>query len=231
MRIYEAVGHCRLIGSGTKLEINRGILMSIDDLQAKWQSHDHGVPLNIDSDLLLNEVRRNHRAFELLLWQRDVSEVAAAALVTGLFATLGVMMRQWGLLLCSAGSLFVGMFFVFDRLKHRRRRSLVEDSLPSVIDSSISQVQHQIWLLRNILWWYLLPLIPGLIIFLVSESWKSRGNGVIEQAVIAAVGLICAVAFWQAYRINLREVKNTLEPRRLELEELRASLRSSSPAA
>jgi hypothetical protein len=203
--------------------------MSFDDLKAKWQSHDHGIQLNIDANLLMNEVRRNHRALELQLWLRDLNEIIAAALITCVFATLAVLMGQWTLLFCAAGTLFVGLFFIFDRVKQRRRRSVFEDSLQLTIDASLAQVQHQIWLLRNVLWWYLLPLVPGIVLFLVSTAWQSRGNGLAEQLVIAGVAAICAAAFWLAYRINQREIIRTLEPRRIELEALRASLNSSAP--
>jgi hypothetical protein len=201
--------------------------MSFDDLQAKWKEHDHGVQLIVDVKVLLNEVRRNHRALGLQLWQRDVNEIAAAALITCVLATLAVLMGQWTLLLCAAGSLFVGLFFILDRVKQRRRRSSVECSLHSTVDASIEQVQHQIWLLRNVLWWYLLPLVPGIVLFLASASWQSRGSGLGEQLVIAGVASICAIAFWLVYRANQREITRTLEPRRVELEELRASLSST----
>jgi hypothetical protein len=204
--------------------------MSFDELQEKWQAHDHGIRRNIDTEWLSREVRRNHRALELQLWQRDFGEVTAAALITGVFATLAVWLQQWTLLLCAAGSLFVGLFFVVDRWKQRHRRAVVGSSLQSTIEASIAEVQHQIWLLRNILWWYLLPLIPGLVAFLVTTFWQSAGNGLAEQVVIAVVGLLCAVAFWSVYWINQREIKAKLEPRRIELEELRALLNSAGSA-
>jgi hypothetical protein len=192
--------------------------MSFDDLQAKWQAHDHGMRLDIDADLLLREVRRNHRALELQLWQRDFGEVTAAVLITGVFATLAVLMHQWTLLLCAAGSLFVGLFFVVDRWKQRRRRSVIGSSLQSTIEASLAEVQHQIWLLRNILWWYLLPLVPGLVAFLVTNFWQSSEKGIAEQ-------------IWSVYRINQREIKKSLEPRRNELEELQTRLGSSNANA
>ena len=204
--------------------------MRFDDLQAKWQAQDPANRFNIDAKQLLNEVRRNHRALDLQLWWRDINEIAAAFLITCVFTTLAVLMSEWSLLVCAAGSLFVGAFFIRDRVKQQRRRSAVEDTLLSTVDASLAQVQHQIALLRNVLWWYLLPLVPGMVLFLVSASWQSRGNGLAEQLVIAVVGLICAVAFWQVYRANLREVERTLVPRRIELEELRASLEASLPA-
>ncbi len=38
--------------------------MGLDEIQSTWQSHDHGQRLTIDIQLLLKEVRRNHRAME-----------------------------------------------------------------------------------------------------------------------------------------------------------------------
>ena len=213
-------------GSYYELEINRGDCMSFDELQARWQAHDHEGQLNIDSDALLEEVRRNQRDFETRMWRRDLVEVTAAVLVTFVFGTLAVLMDQWSLVLGAAGSLIVGIFLVFDRLKQRRQRTTVADSLPSAIDASIDQVQHQIWLLRNILWWYLMPLVPGPVAILVSTSRQSLGTGLAEQLVIAFVGLICLLAFWCVYWLNQREIARNLEPRRMELEELRASLSS-----
>ena len=205
--------------------------MNFDELQSKWQAHDHVKQVNIDSDQLLKDVVQNYRSLESQLWRRDVGEIATAALLTFVFATLAILMHEASLFLCAAGCLFVGLFLFWHRRKQQRSRSVVEDSLQSTIDASITQVQQQIWLLRNILWWYLLPLVPGIVLLLASASRQSIGNGIAEQAVIAAVGLICAAGFWHAYRINLREVKNTLEPRRKELEELRASLSASRPAS
>jgi len=200
--------------------------MSFDEWQARWQAHDHGGQLNIDSDALLEEVLRNQSDFEKRMWRRDFGEVTAAVLVTFIFGTLAVLMDQWSLFLGAAGSLFVGIFMVFDRLKQRWQRTTVADSLPSAINASLVQVQHQIWLLRNILWWYLLPLVPGLVAILVSTSRESQGNGLADQLVIAFVGLICLLAFWGVYWLNQREITRNLEPRRMELEELRASLSS-----
>lgn len=199
--------------------------MNFDDLQSKWQSHDHGTRLTIDADVLLKEVRRNHRALELSLYRRDVDEIVAAAMVSGAFGGLAVLLREWTLFLCSAGGLFVGIFFVVDRWIQYRRRPVADDSLQSCIQASLFQVHHQIWLLKNILWWYLLPLVPGMVAFLGSLSWKTHAAGLGERLVVAAVGLVCALGFWRAYRLNQQAVKDSFEPRRHELEALLASLK------
>jgi hypothetical protein len=204
--------------------------MNFEEMQSKWQSQGHGLSLQIDATLLMREVQRNYKTFESQLWRRDVNEVLAAVLVTGGFAALSIALGEWSLLLCALGGLFIGVFLVVDRVKQNRLRSAQADTLQSMLETSLSQVQHQIWLLQNILWWYLLPLIPGVVVFLASVAWQSAGSGIVEQLVIAGVGLICAVTFWQVYRINLLEVTKRLEPRRRELEELLASLSSPPPA-
>jgi positive regulator of sigma E activity len=202
--------------------------MTFDDLQSTWQSHNHGMPLNVDTNLLMSEVRQNQRVFERQLLRRDLSEIIAALLITIVFASLAVLLGQWTLFLCAAGSLIVGSFFLVDRLKQRQRRSTIANTLLLTVDAAIEEVKHQIRLLRNIVWWYLLPLIPGLGLFLASVSWQSRANGFAEQIVIAGVAAICAIAFWLVYWINQREIRKTLEPRRQELEELRSRLTSSN---
>jgi positive regulator of sigma E activity len=202
--------------------------MTFDDLQSTWQSHNHGMPLNVDTNVLMREVRQNHRVFERQLLCRDLSEIIAALLITVVFASLAVLLGQWTLFLCAAGSLIVGSFFLVDRLKQRQRRSTIANTLLLTVDAAIEEEKHQIRLLRNILWWYLLPLIPGIGLFLASVSWQSRANGFAEQIVIAVVAAICAIAFWLVYWINQREIRKTLEPRRQELEELRSRITSSN---
>lgn len=126
--------------------------MSFGDLKSKWQSHDHGARLNVDADLLLNEVRRNHRTLLSSLFYRDMVEVAAAVIVTGVFGFMAVKLNEWSLYLCSAGGLCVGTYFVVDRWIQHRRRPVSDDSLQSCIEASLAQVNHQIWLLKNICW-------------------------------------------------------------------------------
>lgn len=199
--------------------------MNFDDLQSTWQSHDHGTRLSIGASLLLNEVRRNHQALESSLLRRDIVEVVTAIVLTGVFGVLAVRLNEWTLLLCSFGCLFVGTFFVVDRWLQSRRRPVSDDSLQSCIQASLVQVHHQIWLLKNIFWWYMLPLIPGMAVFLVTVAWKLREAGLVGLLLVAAVGLFSALVFWGVYLLNQQGVKKSLEPRLAELEVLLASLK------
>ena len=198
--------------------------MSFDELQSKWQSHDHGSRVNLDADLLLTEVHRNHRALESSLLQRDLVEVVASAIVTGFFGYVAVLHNEWSLYLCSLGGLFVGVFLIVDRWIQHRRRPVSDASLQSCIQASLVQVNHQIWLLKNIIWWYLMPPSIGVVAFLGSSAWKARDADWVSQLTLAVIVFIGVLTFWGVYWLNQRAVRKTFEPRRNELESLLASL-------
>jgi hypothetical protein len=85
-------------------------------------------------------------------------------------------------------------------------------------------VNHQIWLLKNILWTYLLPLNVSLVIMVLvqaSRSWHTRVAAGLD--IVFVVGF-CALISWGVYWLNQYAVRRQLEPRRRELEALLASL-------
>lgn len=199
--------------------------MSFDDLQNQWQSHDHGTRLNLDANLLLKEVRCNHQAMERSLFGRDLVEVVAAAFVTLFFGYSAKSQNEWPMYVIALGGLFVGVFLVVDRTIQRRRRPVSDDSLQSCIQASLVQVNHQIWLLRNIVWWYLLPLAVGMVLLHGSRAWKARDAGLMPQIGLVIAVLVCLLLFWGVYWLNQQAVKKMFEPRREELESLLASLK------
>jgi thiosulfate reductase cytochrome b subunit len=86
------------------------------------------------------------------------------------------------------------------------------------------QVKHQIWLLRNVFWWYLLPFQVGIGALICSVSWQARLAGLTVIMGLAGFALVCGLLGWGVYRLNQSAVRTTLEPRRQELETLLSSL-------
>ncbi len=94
------------------------------------------------------------------------------------------------------------------------------------IKRSIDQSNHQIWLLRNIFWWYLLP--PGIgmavvlsyVLYLVLQDGLLSRAHVWEVLYLTGVAVLVALTFWGVYLLNQRAVRNELLPRKQELEEL-----------
>jgi hypothetical protein len=90
------------------------------------------------------------------------------------------------------------------------------------VASALAQIDHQIWLLRNVFWWYLLPMVLAIACFAVHISWAAR-----QEAGWALGGFVMAVTvptFAYAYWLNQRCVRHQLVPRREELAKLLASL-------
>src|SRR5215470_10040166 len=129
-----------------------------DDLKKAWQSEAAQQRLILDAGLVLNEVRRNERHFAAKIFRRDVREVGVALLLVPVWIYLGVKnSAPWSWYLVVPTLLWVAGFMIVDRAHQHRHQPRPGDTLCSNVENSLAQVEHQIWLLRNISWWYLLP--------------------------------------------------------------------------
>ncbi|MEJ0090971.1 MAG: hypothetical protein WDM80_14665 [Limisphaerales bacterium] len=194
--------------------------MNFEDLQKAWQSHDPGTKVTINPGVLMKEVRRNQQQFWRTIFWRDAREVGVAALLTWLFLDRAIRHHDWSLYPLSLDCLFVGVYIVVDRWIQHRRRPVMNDAIQSCIQSSLAQVNHQIWLLKNIFWWYLLPIESGLGVLIAVHLWHDRHAGLSAMAGLTAYALFCGLTFWGVYWVNQFAVRKDLEPRRQELETL-----------
>lgn len=198
--------------------------MNLEDFQKSWQSQDAQSRISINADALLNEVRRNQQQFWATIFWRDVREVGVAFLLTLFFSYHGLRHHDWTDFLVGFACFGVGAFMVIDRLLQRKKQPAQNDSIKACVQSSLHQVNHQIWLLKNILWNYLLPLAAALEISICVSAWHSRNNLIVALFGFVAPTLIVALLYWGIYRLNQFAVHKSLEPRRHELESLLASL-------
>jgi hypothetical protein len=198
--------------------------MSFEDLQKAWQSQKAGADVTINADVLLKEVRRNQQQFRMTIFWRDVREVGTAFLLTAFFSYQGLRHGDWTRILVGVACFGVGTFMVADRLLQRRKQATAKDPLKFCIKASLNQVTHQIWLLKNVFWWYLLPIAAALAILFGYSAWRARNIG--SAAVIGTLvgALAVALLYWGIYWVNQVAVRKSLEPRRQELETLLASL-------
>jgi hypothetical protein len=194
--------------------------MKFEDWQKAWQSQNAGASVTINADVLLQEVRRNQQHFLATIFWRDVREVGVAYLLAVFFIAYGGR-RDWTHLLVGLACFGVGTFILADRRRQRRRQPAPNDSLRVCAEDSLNQVKHQIWLLRNVFWWYLLPIGAPLAGSTVAAIWHNR-HGANELADRCFYGLFCVLLFWGIYWLNQFAVRKTLAPRQRELEALLA---------
>jgi hypothetical protein len=199
-----------------------------DPLQEAWQSQ----PLPpVDADQLIREFRRGQQQFAAMIFRRDALEVGVCLLLLPIWVGMGVRIGlPWTWYLIMPGIAWIAAFMTIDRRRQGRRRAPPGDPLVRSVESSLAEVEHQIWLLRNVHWWYLLPLAVPMLAFFAHIFWQlSRGN--VWEAAIATSFITVVVVGINAwlYWINQVAVRSTLEPRRRELASMLQSLSDESP--
>jgi len=201
--------------------------MTFDDLKNKWHKQEHGK-LIISEDILLKEVRRNKKSFELLIFWRDVREGGVSFLLAGFFGYQAIKMNVWSLYITAISVLFVGIYLVADRMIQKKKICQREKNLNEYIQISLTQVEHQIWLLKNVFWWYLLPVLFGVAIFFAHVAWNLRSSGrVFWEHIFRSAGILIVVN-WGVYKLNQYAAKKALEPRKDELEQLLSQFKDSN---
>jgi hypothetical protein len=195
--------------------------MDPDPLKASWQAQPRPA---IDPERLLAEIHRDQRSLATCIFWRDVREVGVSLLLVPVWAYLGwALSLPWTWYLMVPTLVWVAGFLLADRLRHPQRPPDPGEPLVRCVEGSLAQVGHQIWLLRNVGWWYLLPFAVPAVAFIGQVNLLAAGGwgaAVTTAGVGAVVGLILA---W-VYRLNQAAVRDKLEPRRRELQGLLAGL-------
>lgn len=209
--------------------------MEPDPYQQAWRAESSQTRITIDVDLLRKEVQRSHRNFRAMIFWRDVREVGVAVVLLLVWVFLGPTLKlPWTWYLTIPALIWVMGFLLVDRLRHKPKRGAEGETLLESVTESLRQVEHQIWLLRNIVWWYLLPFTISILAFFAqasSDALVPTGIGwlTLVQAGLGLIffGLLCAILFavygW-VYSVNQKAVQTELEPRRQELLALLKSL-------
>jgi CubicO group peptidase (beta-lactamase class C family) len=199
--------------------------MDADKFQQAWKADSARMHVTIDADLLSNEVQRFHRDFQSTIFWRDIREAGTSLLLIPIWFAMGIPLSlPWTWYLTVPALIWVAGFLLMDRRRHPQRSSEPGEPLRFYVKESLTQVEHQIWLLRNVFWWYLLPFSLSIMAFFLQVAWNTSGGGWGFVVVAAFLGLFLFVIYGGTYRLNQRAVRNQLEPRRQDLLKLVASL-------
>jgi uncharacterized membrane protein YdcZ (DUF606 family) len=168
-----------------------------DDIRNVWQNQPlENRPMPID------EVRSKAQQFEKRVSRRNLREYIGGAIGIAIF-TFYVFkfpspMARTGSLLIIAG-LVVIMIQIYKRASPGRLP--VDLALTASLEFHRRELVRQRDLLRSVWWWYLGPLVPGLVVFVAGIA-PPRG----AAAVINAVPFFCilGLVIWLNHRAALR---------------------------
>jgi cytochrome bd-type quinol oxidase subunit 2 len=134
----------------------------LDKLQEAWQSQCH-KPLDVNPDQLLKTARLEQR-----------TNYWVDILVILVFSCFGAFMvwsafrkdihEDWPYLISAASGAWVVGYVLFDRWRRRRDAAHYDNSVLAHVEQAIKELEHQKWLSRNTLWWYILPIALGCMI-------------------------------------------------------------------
>ena len=199
--------------------------MDPDDYQRAWQEHTSQTRVSVDADLLLKEVQRNQQDFTATIFRRDFVEIGVGILLLPLWFYLGFKFSlPWTWYLGVPAILWSIGFFLVDCLYYRPAPTQPSEPLLNSARESLAQIEHQIWLLRNIFWWYILPFTLAALAFFVQVTWLMSRSWLYLLDLVLFVAAVDIVIFF----MNQRAVDRQLEPRRRELLALLASLGDES---
>lgn len=203
--------------------------MELDKFQQAWKSDAAQLRVSIDIELLTKEMQRSQQSFRSTVFWRDVRELGVGLLMIPIWIYLGIAMAlPWTWYLEIPASVWVMGFTILDRRRHTQKASQQSESLLHCSKESLRQVDHQIWLLRNVFWWYLLPYTVAIMAFFVHVSWQASSDWWEFFARVGGFGLLTLVVYGVTYLVNQSVVRLQLEPHRQELLNLVASLEDDS---
>jgi hypothetical protein len=159
--------------------------MNPDPAKQAWQASVEvaGVP---PLDLVHKGAAKLYRG----VWWRNAREYAACALIVLFFGwqalTLDNDLRRIGAVLSVAGALFVAWQL------HRRASAAHPDSAGTMplLQFARAQLVRQRNALAGVLWWYLLPLVPGMLVTLLAVHLERMAVGT-----ASLIGALLMLAF------------------------------------
>ena len=198
--------------------------MDSDYYQQAWQAQTSRTRVTVDADLLLTEVRRSQREFRSTIFWRDFREVGVGLLLLVAWPLLGMIpLTPWTWYLTMPVLVWMIGFMLLYRWRYGPKPLAPDSTLIDCARNSLTELENQIWLLRNVFWWYLLPPSISISAFFAHVIWL-RSENWLDALGRSTIFIPFIITYSVVYWANLYAVGKQLEPRRQELLTLLASL-------
>ena len=196
-------------------------MADMNDLQRDWDS------LPEYSEEKMNEiaelVRTRSGSMRSVLFARDMGEAIAGIFIMIVFGAywfwiptmigdseLAITVARTGAVITIVGA--VEIIFVTQFVQRRGRVDFASVPLKKFLQTEVQMLNREIALLRQVLWWYILPLYVGACVFVIGisldDGWET--GWVFAVPFCTGYFVFCAYLWW----LNQKARKKTLEPLR-----------------
>jgi hypothetical protein len=197
--------------------------MNDDVLKKLWQQQPLRAPA-LSAAQVMPAMQNKTAQLRRTLLARDVRELSACVVVGVIFGiyffTVRAPMSRLGALITVAGAIFIAW-----KILHARRATPAAKADATVVESlraELHSVRTQSQLLESVLWWYLLPLAVGSLVFV----WGMPFNGLVFKIAFTLLTLALDVFI---YWLNQRARSKQLLPVEAQLESLLRSAETGEP--
>lgn len=178
-----------------------------NDVRAVWQSQT-----TEKVDMSAEQLRQNTQKLRRTVLWRNLREYVAAAYLIAIFGYFLWKFDTPLLRLASGATIAGALFVVYHLHKWGSAKPLpMEMAFSTCLDCHRKELERQRDLLRSVWTWYLLPFVPGMVLFLLGlfrftvgmADVRSRGGVVaILALVFGAVAVICTCKFVAIGKLN-----------------------------
>jgi hypothetical protein len=218
--------------------------MPDEPLKLLWKEIRMPQNIRIDENQLIQNMETIMTDFNRKIRRRDYLEIGAALGVIFIFGRLAYNTIPW-LAKTGAGVVVAGALLILFRILFSRSRKK-EPPLSQDIRGGLlllrEKVAGQIRLLDSILYWYVLPLYAGLVLFvtgILADAYSKADIGAIVRKTNAGTGILVGflgvvlgilvlgvITFicYRVYRANIQAVREYLQPLKARVEQALAQL-------
>ncbi|MFO1064975.1 MAG: hypothetical protein U0892_14015 [Pirellulales bacterium] len=201
--------------------------MPLDRFQRAWKNDAAQVKVSVDWERLSQKVRQSESSFRSLIYWRDVREIGVALTMIPIWISLGAALSlPWTWYLTIPMFVWSAGFMLAYRMRNGRMQSDAGEPLSFYAQVTLNQIEHQIWLLRNVFWWALLPFSLSIMAFFLQVGWESVKSWWGAVIIAGPGGTFVFYLYRWIYRLNQAAVREHLEPQRDKLRNLISSIES-----
>lgn len=211
--------------------------MNWDEFYCVWREQEPKPLAESLRGKLSEVIETDRRHLARKLFWRDIREALAGVLVIG-FSVHGMMTKfsknPTSLALMSASvALMVGVtgFYLYERIRSRRRRLGPDAPTLAKIDGEIDELRRQRWLLWNVAIWGLGPIFLAWALGLAAALAILPHGASLPLKSLAWYVPTCVLLFGIIWRLNRKVVKKRIDPKLSSFERLRAEFLDDSPAS